>query len=74
MLHETEISCWRLVGERSAHRIRTMYLRAVLGQDISFYDTEVSTGDVMHGISSDVAQIQEVMGEKVNPYFLSNCD
>ncbi|KAF2323655.1 hypothetical protein GH714_036486 [Hevea brasiliensis] len=36
------------------------YLRAVLGQDISFYDTEVSTGDVMHGISSDVAQIQEM--------------
>ncbi|EEF33196.1 ABC transporter B family member 19 [Ricinus communis] len=60
-----EITCWRLVGERSAHRIRTMYLRAVLRQDISFYDTEVSTGDVMHGISSDVAQIQEVMGEKM---------
>ncbi|XP_050231366.1 ABC transporter B family member 19-like [Mercurialis annua] len=60
-----EITCWRLVGERSAHRIRTLYLKAVLRQDISFYDTEVSTGDVMHGISNDVAQIQEVMGEKM---------
>ncbi|XP_059639370.1 ABC transporter B family member 19-like [Cornus florida] len=60
-----EITCWRMVGERSAHRIRTKYLRAVLRQDISFFDTEISTSDIMHGISSDVAQIQEVMGEKM---------
>ncbi|KAF3637666.1 hypothetical protein FXO38_23628 [Capsicum annuum] len=57
-------TCWRLVGERSAHRIRTKYLRAVLRQDIGFFDTELNTGEIMHGISSDVAQIQEVMGEK----------
>ncbi|KAJ8774126.1 hypothetical protein K2173_009557 [Erythroxylum novogranatense] len=60
-----EITCWRLVGDRSAHRIRTKYLRAVLRQEIGFFDTAVSTGDIMHGISSDVAQIQEVMGEKI---------
>lgn len=53
------------MGDRSAQRIRTKYLRAVLRQDISFFDTKISTGDIMHGISSDVAQIQEVMGEKV---------
>ncbi|KAF8393671.1 hypothetical protein HHK36_021917 [Tetracentron sinense] len=55
-----------MVGERSAQRIRTKYLRAVLRQDIGFFDTEINTGDIMHGISSDVAQIQEVMGEKVS--------
>jgi ATP-binding cassette subfamily B (MDR/TAP) protein 1 len=60
-----EITCWRLVGERSAQRIRTEYLRAILRQDITFFDTEINTGDIMHGIASDVAQIQEVMGEKV---------
>ncbi|CAI9114470.1 OLC1v1015199C1 [Oldenlandia corymbosa var. corymbosa] len=60
-----EIACWRMVGERSAHRIRTRYLRAVLRQDIGFFDTAISTSDIMHGISSDVAQIQEVMGEKM---------
>lgn len=65
-----EITCWRMVGERSAHRIRTHYLRAVLRQDISFFDTDISTSDIMHGISSDVAQIQEVMGEKVNDRFM----
>lgn len=60
-----EITCWRMVGERSAHRIRTEYLRAILRQDIEFFDTEITTGDIMHGISSDVAQIQEVMAEKM---------
>ncbi|PON43566.1 ABC transporter [Parasponia andersonii] len=60
-----EITCWRLVGERSAQRIRREYLKAVLRQDVGFFDTEISTGDIMHGISSDVAQIQEVMGEKM---------
>ncbi|CAL5375969.1 unnamed protein product [Camellia sinensis] len=60
-----EITCWRMIGERSAHRIRTEYLRAVLRQDVGFFDTQTSTGDIMHGISSDVAQIQEVMGEKM---------
>ncbi|KAH7656479.1 Xenobiotic-transporting ATPase protein [Dioscorea alata] len=60
-----QITCWRIVGERSSQRIRTEYLRAILRQDIGFFDTEVTTGDIMHGISSDVAQIQEVMGEKM---------
>ncbi|XP_030487605.2 ABC transporter B family member 19-like [Cannabis sativa] len=60
-----EITCWRLVGERSAQRIRKKYLKAVLRQDVAFFDTQISTGDIMHGISSDVAQIQEVMGEKM---------
>ncbi|KAK9066144.1 hypothetical protein SSX86_013465 [Deinandra increscens subsp. villosa] len=60
-----QISCWRLVGERSAHRIRTAYLRSILRQDVTFFDTEISTSEIMHGISSDVAQIQEVIGEKM---------
>ncbi|KAJ0776993.1 putative ABC-type xenobiotic transporter [Helianthus annuus] len=61
----SEISCWRLVGERSAHRIRTAYLRSVLRQDVTFFDTEISTSEIMHGISNDVAQIQEVIWEKM---------
>ncbi|XP_073126542.1 ABC transporter B family member 19-like [Henckelia pumila] len=63
-----EITCWRMVGERSAHKIRTEYLRAVLRQEIGYFDTEISTSDIMHGISSDVAQIQEVMSEKMGHF------
>ncbi|TQE09714.1 hypothetical protein C1H46_004671 [Malus baccata] len=68
-----EITCWRMVGERSAQRIRREYLRAVLRQDISFFDTEITAGDIMHGISSDVAQIQEVMGEKMAHFIHHIC-
>ncbi|PNT78029.1 hypothetical protein BRADI_1g72517v3 [Brachypodium distachyon] len=60
-----EIMCWRIVAERSALRVRREYLKAVLRQEIGFFDTEVSTGEVMQSISSDVAQIQEVMGDKM---------
>ncbi|KAG0524983.1 hypothetical protein BDA96_06G016300 [Sorghum bicolor] len=60
-----EIMCWRMIGERSALRIRREYLKAVLRQEIGFFDTEVSTGEVMQSISSDVAQIQDVMGDKM---------
>uniref|UniRef100_I1R5F3 ABC transmembrane type-1 domain-containing protein n=1 Tax=Oryza glaberrima TaxID=4538 RepID=I1R5F3_ORYGL len=62
---QAEITCWRIIGKRSALRMRREYLKAVLRQEIGFFDTEVSTGEVMHSISGDVAQIQEVMGEKV---------
>jgi ATP-binding cassette, subfamily B (MDR/TAP), member 1 len=57
--------CWRMIGERSALRMRREYLKAVLRQEVGFFDTEVSTGEVMQSISSDVAQIQDVMGDKV---------
>uniref|UniRef100_A0A0E0CW85 ABC transporter B family member 19 n=1 Tax=Oryza meridionalis TaxID=40149 RepID=A0A0E0CW85_9ORYZ len=63
-----EITCWRIIGERSALRMRREYLKAVLRQEIGFFDTEVSTGEVMHSISGDVAQIQEVMGEKMSGF------
>lgn len=68
-----QITCWRMVGERAAHRIRREYLRAVLRQDVTFFDTQLSTGDIMHGISSDVAQIQEVMGEKMAHFIHHIC-
>ncbi|KAK4269041.1 hypothetical protein QN277_022248 [Acacia crassicarpa] len=68
-----EITCWRLIGERSAQRIRREYLRSVLRQDISFYDTEISAADIMHGIASDVAQIQEVMGDKMAHFIHHLC-
>ncbi|MED6113962.1 hypothetical protein PIB30_075681 [Stylosanthes scabra] len=63
--HRCMYECVGGYGERSAQTMRTQYLRAVLRQDISFFDTEINTGDIMHGIASDFAQIQEVMGEKV---------
>ncbi|XP_043807365.1 ABC transporter B family member 2 isoform X2 [Manihot esculenta] len=50
----TEVACWMHTGERQASKMRKAYLRSMLNQDISLFDTEASTGEVgnfMHYIS-----------------------
>lgn len=59
------MTCFMLAADRQATRIRTKFLRAVLRQDVAFFDTEASTGEVMNSISADVAIIQDAIGEKV---------
>ncbi|KAH9305722.1 hypothetical protein KI387_010126, partial [Taxus chinensis] len=61
-----QITCWTIAGEKMAQRIRTKYLRAVLRQDIEYFDTGIETGDIMHGLSTDVTQIQEATGVKAS--------
>ena len=51
--------------ERQAARIRGLYLRAILRQDISFFDKETNTGEVVGRMSGDTLLIQEALGEKV---------
>ncbi|XVF16503.1 hypothetical protein REPUB_Repub10bG0036600 [Reevesia pubescens] len=63
--------CWTRTGERQASRIRARYLKAVLRQDISYFDFNVtSTAEVITSVSNDTLIIQEVISEKV-PHFLS---
>ncbi|KAJ4721873.1 ABC transporter B family protein [Melia azedarach] len=51
--------------QRQAARIRSLYLKTILRQDIGFYDTETHTGEIIKGISADIVLIQDAMGEKV---------
>lgn len=64
-----------VTGERQATRIRGLYLKTILRQDIGFFDTETTTGEVIGRMSGDTILIQEAMGEKVicssNTYLLS---
>ncbi|PIA30044.1 hypothetical protein AQUCO_05700033v1 [Aquilegia coerulea] len=60
-----QVSCWMVTGERQAARIRGMYLKTILGQDITFFDTETTTGEVIGRMSGDTILIQDAMGEKV---------
>jgi len=61
-----EVSCWIVTGERQASRIRNLYLKAILRQDMSFFDMEqTNTGEVVGRMSSDTILIQDAMGEKV---------
>ncbi|PNY04010.1 ABC transporter B family member 11-like protein [Trifolium pratense] len=54
--------------ERQAARIRALYLKAVLRQDISFFDKETNSGEVVGRMSGDTIFIQEAMGEKVGKF------
>ncbi|XP_010234151.2 ABC transporter B family member 11 isoform X1 [Brachypodium distachyon] len=63
-----QVSSWMVTGERQAARIRGMYLETILRQDISFFDMETSTGEVIERMSSDTALIQDAIGEKVGKF------
>lgn len=54
-----------ITGERQAARIRSMYLKTILRQDIGFFDVETNTGEVVGRMSGDTVLIQDAMGEKV---------
>uniref|UniRef100_A0A0D9V4I3 Uncharacterized protein n=1 Tax=Leersia perrieri TaxID=77586 RepID=A0A0D9V4I3_9ORYZ len=59
-----KVSCWTMAGERQSSRIRSLYLKAVLRQDIAFFDTEMTTGEAISRMSSDTLLIQGALGEK----------
>ncbi|PPD73224.1 hypothetical protein GOBAR_DD29846 [Gossypium barbadense] len=61
----SEVSCWMVTGERQAARIRGLYLKTILRQDIAFFDVETNTGEVVGRMSGDTVLIQDAMGEKV---------
>ncbi|KAK3000669.1 hypothetical protein RJ639_020613, partial [Escallonia herrerae] len=63
---------WTRTAERQASRLRERYLKAVLRQDVGYFDLHVrSTAEVITSVSSDSLIIQEVISEKV-PLFVMN--
>lgn len=64
-----EVACWMHTGERQAAKMRMAYLRSMLNQDISLFDTEASTGEVISAITSDIIVVQDALSEKVNSFF-----
>lgn len=54
-----------MTGERQAARIRGLYLKTILRQDVAFFDKETNTGEVVGRMSGDTVLIQDAMGEKV---------
>ncbi|XP_028754614.1 ABC transporter B family member 2 [Neltuma alba] len=55
-------------GERQAAKMRMAYLRSMLSQDISLFDTEASTGEVISAITSDIIVVQDALSEKVGNF------
>ncbi|KAL6339778.1 hypothetical protein AAG906_034864 [Vitis piasezkii] len=54
--------------ERQAARIRSLYLKTILRQDVAFFDKETNTGEVIGRMSGDTVLIQDAMGEKVGKF------
>ncbi|CDY15432.1 BnaA08g27160D [Brassica napus] len=63
-----QVACWMITGERQAAKIRNMYLKTILRQDIGFFDVETNTGEVVGRMSGDTVLIQDAMGEKVGKF------
>jgi ATP-binding cassette subfamily B (MDR/TAP) protein 1 len=57
-----------ITGERQAARIRNLYLKTILRQEIAFFDQYTSTGEVVGRMSGDTVLIQDAMGEKVGKF------
>ncbi|XVF60427.1 hypothetical protein PTKIN_Ptkin08bG0045100 [Pterospermum kingtungense] len=58
--------CWTRTGERQATRMRSRYLKAVLRQDVGYFDLNISsTAEVVTSVSNDSLIIQEAISEKV---------
>lgn len=54
-----------VTGERQSARIRSLYLEAILRQEVSFFDRETNSGEVITRMAGDTVLIQDAMGEKV---------
>ncbi|XP_047051167.1 ABC transporter B family member 4-like [Lolium rigidum] len=65
LISTLQVSCWTITGERQAARIRALYLKSILRQDIAFFDKDMSTGQVVERMSGDTFLIQDAIGEKV---------
>lgn len=52
-------------GERQSARMRISYLQAMLSQDVGFFDTDCTTGEIVSRISSDTLLVQDAISEKV---------
>ncbi|CAH9086812.1 unnamed protein product [Cuscuta europaea] len=64
--------CWTRTAERQASRLRMRYMKAVLRQDVGYFDSHVSsTADVIDIISVDIMAIQDLISEKI-PTLLTN--
>ncbi|KAK1383713.1 ABC transporter [Heracleum sosnowskyi] len=64
--------CWTRTAERQASRLRSRYLKAVLRQDVAYFDLHVtSIAKVITSVSCDSLLIQDVISEKV-PLFVTD--
>ncbi|KAF2404840.1 P-loop containing nucleoside triphosphate hydrolase protein [Trichodelitschia bisporula] len=58
------LTCWTLAGARLAQRLRERYLRSLLRQEVSFFDS-MPAGEVSSRLNSEIQNIRNGTSEKV---------
>ncbi|TPX38571.1 hypothetical protein SeLEV6574_g07738, partial [Synchytrium endobioticum] len=58
------MAIWVYTGEKITHTIREQYIKAIMRQDIAFFDS-VGAGEVTSRVSSDTLLVQDGISEKV---------
>lgn len=53
---------------RQTNKMREMYLKSVLKQDISYFDTKGTSGSLLQGLNEDCMKVQSAIGEKVSMF------
>ncbi|GMI74737.1 Arabidopsis thaliana ATP-binding cassette B19, MULTIDRUG RESISTANCE PROTEIN 11 [Hibiscus trionum] len=66
-----EIGCWMYASERQMVRLRLAFLRAMLGQEIGAFDTDITSGKIISGMSYHMSIIQDAIGEKLGHFLAS---
>ena len=61
------VTCLNHAAEAQVFRIRNLFLKAVLRQDIGWYDVH-QTGDFASRMSDDLTKLQEGIGEKIGMF------
>ncbi len=59
---------WMWTGSRQANRVRSMYLKSVLRQDIAFFDKDATTGELLMGLNEQTLAFQLAISEKVGTF------
>ncbi|XBI38532.1 hypothetical protein VPH35_123525 [Triticum aestivum] len=66
-----EISCWIYSSERQLARMRLEYLRSVLNQEVGAFDTDLTTANIITGVTNHMNVIQDAIGEKLGHFVAS---
>lgn len=59
------LTCWNIISQRLAQRLRTRYVSALLRQPPAFFDTRGASGQVSSRLNGDITAIQAGTSEKV---------
>ncbi|KAJ2358679.1 hypothetical protein IWW50_002221 [Coemansia erecta] len=63
-------ACWAIAAENQGVRIRKLYYKSIMRQDIGWFDT-VKTGELTTRITNDVNLVQDGLGEKFGFVFMN---